>query len=59
MEVGKSYGRGGGKIEVAREVKDITRKPAKSTNLGTYGLADTEPPTRKHAWNGPRPSTCM
>ena len=33
-ELGKSRGRGDGRIEEAREIKDTTRKPTESTNLG-------------------------
>jgi hypothetical protein len=33
-EVGESCGRGGRRIEGARQVEDTTRKPTESTNLG-------------------------
>ena len=34
IRLGESYGRGGGRIKGDREVKDTTRKPTESTNLG-------------------------
>ena len=49
IRLGESYGRGGGRIKGDREVKDTTRKPTESTNLGPWGLTETEPPTRKPA----------
>jgi hypothetical protein len=44
MELGESYGRGRGRIEGARGVKDTIRKPTESTNLGPWGLMETELP---------------
>jgi hypothetical protein len=44
-------GRRGGRIEGARGIKDTTRKPAESTHLGPWGLTETEPPSREHAWD--------
>ena len=38
------------------EAKDTTRKP---TNLHLQGLLETEPPTKEHAWVGPRPLAYM
>jgi hypothetical protein len=50
------FGRVGGCIiERSRGVKDITRRPTKSNNMGSLGLIETEPPTKEHAWTGPRP----
>jgi hypothetical protein len=46
-ELTESYGRVKDKIEKAGRVKDITRRPTESTNLGPWGLIETEPPTRK------------
>lgn len=43
----------------AREVKNTTRKPTGSTNLGPGGLTETEPSTKELAWFGPRPPTHM
>jgi hypothetical protein len=37
----------GHRIELARE--DTTGRPTESTNLGPWGLTDTEPPTKYHA----------
>jgi hypothetical protein len=37
MELGDVYGRGGGRIEGAREVKDTTRKPTESINWAHRG----------------------
>ena len=37
------------RTEQARGVKDTTRRPTESTNLGPWGLTDTEPPTKEHA----------
>jgi hypothetical protein len=44
-------GRGEGRIEEAREVKNNTRKPTESTSLGQWGPSETEPPTREYAWD--------
>ena len=38
-------------------VKDTTSRPTEPTNLGPWGLTETEAPTKEHAWAGPRPST--
>jgi hypothetical protein len=35
--------------------KDSTRRPTESTNLGLWGLTETEPSTKEHVWTGPRP----
>jgi hypothetical protein len=43
--------RGVGQIEEARRVKDTTRKPTESINLGSYGLVETDMPTREQAWD--------
>ena len=39
-ELGKSCGGWGARIEEAREVKDTSRKPTESTNLGPQGLTE-------------------
>jgi len=39
-------------MEGAGGVKDTTR-PAESTNLGPWGLPETEPPTKEHTGAGP------
>jgi hypothetical protein len=58
VELGESCGRVGGRIEQAGErVKDTTRRPTESTNLSPGGLTETEPPTKEHAGDGPRPPT--
>lgn len=44
-------GVGGGRIARASGVKDIRRKPTKSTNLGPSGLRETEVPVREAAWD--------
>jgi hypothetical protein len=36
-----------GRIEGARKTKNISRKCTESTNLGPYGLNESEPPTRE------------
>jgi hypothetical protein len=33
-------------------VKDNTRRPTESTNLGPWDLKETEPLTKEHAWAG-------
>jgi hypothetical protein len=58
VRAGESYGRGRGRIEGARNVKNTTR-PIKSTNLGTCGLMETKSPIIEQAWDGPRPPTHM
>ena len=40
------------RTEQARGVKDTTRRPTESTNLGTWKLTETEPPTKEHAGLG-------
>jgi hypothetical protein len=37
------------------EVKDTTRRPIVSTNLGPSGLTEIRPPTKEYAGAGPRP----
>jgi hypothetical protein len=51
-ELRESCGRVGDKTERAKGVKD-TRRPTESTNLGSWGLTETEPPTKEHAGAGP------
>lgn len=46
-------------MEGARDVEDTIRKPIKSNNLGEKRLTETEPQTREHAWDGPRPLVYM
>jgi hypothetical protein len=49
VELRESCRRGGGKIAGTRGLKDTTRKPRESTNLG---LTETEPTTnRETAWD--------
>jgi hypothetical protein len=48
VELGRSCGREGGKIERARNVKDTTRKPTASTN--PQGPTETDLPNREYAW---------
>jgi hypothetical protein len=45
--------------EGGRGVKDTTRKPTASTNLGPYGLIETDLSSREHVWDTPRPSAHM
>ena len=49
----------GGKVWFVgtRGVKDTTRRPTEPTNLGPWGLTETEPSTGENAWSGPRPPT--
>ena len=49
-----SCGRVEGRNEGPELVKDSTRRPTVLTNLGPWGLTKTEPPTKEHAWTGPR-----
>ena len=53
-ELRESYERIVGKIEGAGRIKIIRRKPAEPTNLGLWGLPETEPPTKEYALIGPR-----
>jgi hypothetical protein len=48
-----------GRIERAEGVKDTTRRPTESTNLGPWRVTETEPPTQEHVWTRPRPPTNM
>lgn len=43
------------RIEQVRVVKDSTRILIESTNLGLWGLAETEPPSKEYAWAEPKP----
>ena len=53
---GVLWKRSGRRIDGTRGVKDTTRRPTESTNLGTQGLTETEPPTKEHAGAGASPS---
>jgi hypothetical protein len=45
----ESCGREGERSEQVGGVKDTTRRPTESTNLGPWGLTDPETPTREQA----------
>ena len=45
-ELKESCGRVGDRIKGAGEVKDTTTRPTELTNLGPWGLIETEPPTK-------------
>jgi hypothetical protein len=47
MELGKSYGRGGGIIEEPKKDRYSTRRLTESTNMDLWGLPETEPPTNE------------
>jgi hypothetical protein len=51
VEPEKFYRRGGERIVGAREVKDNTKKPTKSTNLAPKGPIETELPNGQHGWD--------
>lgn len=55
--VRQSLGKRGRKGCKNHRGKNATTKPIESTNLGLYGLTETEQPARKPAWDGPRLST--
>jgi hypothetical protein len=58
QSVGRAQGllwKSRGRIEGARRVKGSTNRPTEPANLGPWGLTETEPPTKEHAWTGPRP----
>jgi hypothetical protein len=59
VELGESCRRKEEKIQGSIEVKDTTRKPTESTNLGLQGLTETEPPTKEHICDRLKPSTHM
>ena len=42
------------RTEQSGEAKNTTRRPIESTNLGPWGLTETEPPTTEHTGTGPR-----
>jgi len=46
MELGKSCGRVGGRIEELRGDRDSTRRPTEPINLNPWGLPETEPTTK-------------
>lgn len=48
VELWKSCGRVGDRIEQAWGVKDTTERPTASTTLGIWGLTETQPSTREH-----------
>jgi hypothetical protein len=47
MDLGRSYGRVGRKVEVSKEEEDSTGRPTESTNLDPWGLQETESTTKK------------
>ena len=47
------------KIEGPKVDRDSTGRPRESTNLDPWGLPETEPPGKEHAWAGPRPPEHM
>jgi hypothetical protein len=53
----ESWRRVGDRIGQAGGVKDTTRRPTESSNLGPWGLTVTGPPTKEHAGVGPRSPT--
>ena len=55
----ESCGRGRERIEGAGEVKNTTRRPTELTNVGPWGLTETEPSTEGHGWTGTRSPTHM
>ena len=48
MELGKSYGRGGGIIEEPKEDRNSTRRLTESTNLDAWELSEIELPTNEN-----------
>ena len=58
-ELRESYGKVGYRTEQSEGVKDTTRIPIESTNLGPWRLTETEPPTKGHTVAGPRPPTYL
>lgn len=44
----------GDRLEQEGGVKDTTRKPGESPNLGPWGLTETEPSTKENSGAGPR-----
>jgi hypothetical protein len=44
-----------GRIVGDRKIKNTSRRPTESTNLGSWGLTETKPPMKEHAWARPRP----
>jgi hypothetical protein len=59
MELGKSCGKVGGRIERPGWYRDVTGKPTDSTNLDHCGLSETEPITKQYTRTGPRPHAHM
>jgi hypothetical protein len=53
-ELGESCERVGDRTEGTGGVKNTTRRCTESTNLCPWQLTETEPPTKKHAGDGPR-----
>jgi hypothetical protein len=49
LELRESCGRVEGRMKRARRVKDTSRRPTEATNLGRWGLTETEPPTKEPA----------
>lgn len=48
VELGESCGNVGDRSGQTRGVKDITRRPTQSANLGPWELTETEAPTKEH-----------
>ena len=49
-EVREPYGRVRGRIEGTEQDGNPTGKPTVSTNLDSWELQETEPPTNEHTW---------
>jgi hypothetical protein len=55
--LGESCRKVGDRIEQAGGAKDITKRPTESTNMGPWGLTETEPPIIEFARARPSPPT--
>jgi hypothetical protein len=59
MEFKESCGKFGGTIKKSGADRDSTRRPTKSTNLDTWGLAEIEPSIKEHMLSGANTSPNM
>ena len=55
MELGNSYGRIEERTVGPESDRNSTGRPTESTNLDPWRLSETEPTTKEHTQNRPRP----
>ena len=56
MEVGDTYGRVVGRSQGQEVDRNLTERPTESTNLNSWELSESGPPTSEHTWARMTPS---